>query len=834
MVQSFYQNIVLKYPKLVLFLVLLSVGVLGIQIKNLEVDASAETLLLEDDKDLAYTRKVNELYGSSDFLVIAFTPDKYLLDDSVLDAIRGMTKELEAMPMTKSVTSIVNVPLLESPPKPVKELLKEVPTLDTPWIDKKLAEKEFLSSPVYENMLVSPSFKTTIIQIILKTDQVYFDLLKKRNDFRDKEKNEGLTTDEEAQFAKIMVEFKTHRDKARILEGKNVDDMRAIMQKYSPHGKMFMGGASMIAYDIVNYIKGDLSFFGLGVISFLALTLYFIFRQGRWVLIPMVTCATSVIATAGFLGLFSWEVTVISSNFISLQIIITMALTIHLMVKYRELEELHPEKSQFDLVLDSTVAMAEPCAFMVLTTIAGFSSLLLSGILPVINFGWMMTAGITVSLVLTFLIFPTILVQMGKIHANRAFESHFTVTKKLADYTENHGGKILVVSFLTAIFCITGASQLMVENAFIDYFKESTEIHQGMKVIDQQLGGTTSLDVVIDLDDMTVVPVAAASDVADFSEEDDEDFDDFEDEFEATKNEAQYWFTSSKMAKIEAIHDYLDAFPETGKVLSLGTMLKVGKTLNGGDPLDNFALALIYNELPQEFKDILLTPYVSVEKNQVRFSIRVRDSEPNLRRNELLQRIRAGLTDELKVPKEQVHLANLLVLYNNMLQSLFDSQILTLGAVIVVLMVMFLILFRSFKIALIAMFPNLLSVGFVLGLMGWLKIPLDLMTITIAAISVGIAVDDTIHYIHRFAHEFEIDGDYVAAMHRCHESIGYAMYYTSVTIIAGFSILMVSNFIPSIYFGLLTGIAMIVALLTALTLLPQLMIYSKPFGPGKK
>ncbi|MDX2471846.1 MAG: MMPL family transporter [SAR324 cluster bacterium] len=834
MVQAFYQNIVLKYPKLVLFLVLLSVGVLGIQAKNLEVDASAETLLLEDDKDLAFTREVNDRYGSSDFLVIAFTPKEYLLSDSVLGAIRGLTKELEALPMTKSVTSIINVPLLESPPKPVKELLKEVPTLETPWIDRKLAEKEFLSSPVYENMLVSPSFKTTIIQVILKTDKTYFELLKKRNSFRDKKKTEGLTTDEELAFAQVLAEFKAHRDKARILEGQNIDTIRAIMDKYRSHGDMFLGGASMIAYDIVNYIKNDLGFFGIGVISFLALTLFYIFRQVRWVLIPLLTCAASVVATAGFLGLFSWEVTVISSNFISLQIIITMALTIHLMVKYRELEELHPDKTQEQLVLESTVAMAEPCAFMVLTTVAGFCSLLLSGILPVINFGWMMTAGITVSLGLTFLIFPTVLVQMGKIHADRTFESKFTVTKKLADYTENHGGKILIVSFLTAVFCITGASRLLVENSFIDYFKESTEIHQGMKVIDQQLGGTTPLDVVIDLEEMKTVESNVEAVATASSAEADADFDDFEEEFEATKNEAQYWFTSEKMAKIEAIHDYLDAFPETGKVISLGTMLKVGKTLNGGDPLDNFALALIYNELPQEFKDILLTPYVSVENNQVRFSIRVRDSEPNLRRNELLKRIQAGLENDLKIPPKQIHLASLLVLYNNMLQSLFNSQILTLGAVIVVLMIMFLILFRSFKIALIAMFPNLLSVGFVLGLMGWLKIPLDMMTITIAAISVGIAVDDTIHYIHRYAHEFEIDRDYVAAMHRCHESIGYAMYYTSVTIIAGFSILMVSNFIPSIYFGLLTGIAMVVALVTALTLLPQLMIYTRPFGPGAK
>ncbi|MBU3916694.1 MMPL family transporter, partial [bacterium] len=308
---------------------------------------------------------------------------------------------------------------------------------------------------------------------------------------------------------------------------------------------------------------------------------------------------------------------------------------------------------------------------------------------------------------------------------------------------------------------------------------------------------------------------------------------DFEKEFEADKGKAQYWFTSDKMARVEKIHDYLNSVPETGKVLSLGTLLKVGRTMNDGEPLDNFMLALVYNELPVEFKNIILTPYVSVENNQVRFSVRVRDSQPNLRRNDLLIKIRRELHEKLGIKKENIHLASLLVLYNNMLQSLFNSQIKTLGIVLVVLMFMFMVLFRSLKIALIAIFPNILSVGVVLGFMGWVKIPLDMMTITIASISVGIAVDDTIHYIHRFKAEFAKDGNYLASMHRSHESIGFAMYYTSVTIIIGFSILVLSNFIPGIYFGLLTGLAMIIALIAALTLLPQLIIFIKPFGPEK-
>jgi predicted RND superfamily exporter protein len=288
------------------------------------------------------------------------------------------------------------------------------------------------------------------------------------------------------------------------------------------------------------------------------------------------------------------------------------------------------------------------------------------------------------------------------------------------------------------------------------------------------------------------------------------------------------------MALVEQIHDYLESLPETGKVLSLGTMMKIAEKLNNGKPLDNFELAVLYNELPDNFRNMVLTPYVSVEHDQVRFSIRVRDSEKSLKRNMLLKKIQHELTNQPGLKKENVHLTGMLVLYNNMLQSLFSSQILTLGVVVLALMCMFLILFRSLKIALIAISPNLLSIGVVLGVMGWMNIPLDMMTITIAAISIGIAVDNTIHYIHRYRHEFKVDRNYIKAVHRCHGSIGYAMYYTSITIIMGFSILVLSNFIPSIYFGLLTGLAMLIALIAALTLLPQLIVVFKPFGQEAK
>ena len=830
MLRSFYDKLILEHSKTILVLILLVVTFLGYEARKLEIDASSETLLLEDDKDLAYTRLINQRYYTPDYLVVTFTPKAGLLEDETLATIRNLSRDLEKLERVESVTSILNVPLLQSPPKPVKELLENVPTLESPGIDRELARQEFLNSPIYQDNLVSKDFKTTALLVNLHDDPLNRELREQRDELRRKEKTGTLSVEEQAQYGQLKADFKAHRDKMRAVESENVAQVRALLDQYRVDSELFLGGLTMIADDLVTFIKNDLQIFGLGVLVFLMITLTVIFRQLRWVLLPVLTCSFSVVATTGLLGMFGWEVTVISSNFISLQLIITMAITIHVIVRYRELARTNPDKSQRELVSDTVVFMAQPCLYAVLTTIAGFSSLILSGILPVINFGWMMSAGVLVSLLLTFLLFPVLQVQFDRLLPNLAFESRFALTEVFARFTERHGTTILWVSIAVAVVSVTGATRLMVENSFIDYFKESTEIYQGMKIIDQKLGGTTTLDVLLDFPENTeeAEPVA----VTDFEgDEDEEEFDSFEEEFEESAGEAQYWFTSDKTEAIQRLHNYLDGLPETGKVISLATLLEVGEVLNDGKPLDGFLLALIYNELPEEFRKLILSPYVSIEHNQARIAVRIRDSQPDLRRNELLKKIRRDLNGKLEFPEEQTHLANLLVLYNNMLQSLFNSQILTLGAVVAALFVMFLILFRSITISLIALFPNVLSIVVVLGFMGWAEIPLDLMTITIAAISMGIAVDNTIHYIYRFQHEFLHDHNYLATMHRAHSSIGYAMYYTSITVIIGFSILVMSNFIPSIYFGLLTGLAMLIALAAALTLLPQLMIFIKPLGP---
>jgi predicted RND superfamily exporter protein len=689
-----------------------------------------------------------------------------------------------------------------------------------------LARDELRSSPLCKDLLLSEDTQTTALLIYL-ANNADRNTPKEPNKLQEETATGSEPLAERGQLKRQANQIREERDKVRRRRHQDILAVRAVMDKYRDGVELFLGGISMIADDMVTFIKNDLKVFGVGVLLFLILMLGIIFRRCRWIYLPMLCCVVSVICMIGLLGWFGWEVTVISSNFISLQLIITLAIVIHLIVRYRELLVQRPQADNRQLILDTVLSKFKPCVYTVLTTIAGFGSLVFSAILPVIAFGWMMIAGLVVSLVVTFLLFPAVLMLIPKEAPPDRQVWRFSITSFLAKLTAGHGVLIVTVSSLVLIVSLVGMSLLQVENCFIDYFDETTEIYQGMKVIDQRLGGTTPFDVIAEFDD------SGASSTVDTSASESDDIFDVFSEFDEAVTDEQYWFTPEKMDRIKAVQLYLDGLPQTGKVLSLATLLSIAEKLNGGKPLDSLELPLLFNETPAELKRLLIEPFVSVEHNQVRFWIRVRDSDKTLRRNELLKKIKNDLTSPGapgSLEGEQVHLAGMLVLYNNMLQKLFGSQILTLGFTAAALTVMFLVLFQSIRIALIAMFTNILPILLVLGMMGWLNMPLDMMTITIAAIGLGIAVDDTIHYIHRFKDEFQTDRKYLPTMYRCHGSIGYAMYYTSVTIIIGFSILALSNFKPTVYFGLLTGLAMSVALLAALTLLPELLILARVFG----
>ncbi len=829
-VSRFY-GAVLHRPWMVLLCLLGIVLVMGYFARNFQIDASSDTLINESDEAIQYARKIGSRYKIQDFLIIAYTPEGDLLSDAVLSDIAAVKAELEALEQVASVTTLLDVPLLESPPVLVKELGDgNLPTLTSPRVNREMARQELKTSPIYKNMLVSPDLKTTAIQINLKVNTHYRDMVARRDKLVEKAETGRLTPAKKETLQRLEAEILEMRRTFKQENRQLIADIRHIMADYEDDADLFLGGITMIASDLIRFIKNDLKVFGLGVFLFLVVVLGIIFRKPRWVMLPLLCCVVSVLVMVGLLGLFGWKVTVISSNFVSLQLIITMAISIHLVVRYRELLAQDPEKDQFSLVVETMRLKLIPCLYAGLTTIAGFGSLLVCDLKPVITFGWMMVGGIVVSLLISFFLFPAMLVLLPKTPPPPVKGGGRLLTGAMANFTESHGRMITVLSVLALLASAIGISRLTVENAFVDYFKESTEIYQGLRVIDRQLGGTTPFDVLLDFSEGGESrPAEKSSESAGGGE-----FDMFSEFQEEAEDQARYWFTPYKMEKILTMHNYLDSLPATGKVLSLGTMLKTARRLNNGEPLDSFELPLIYNQLPEKYREQLVTPFVSVEHNQARFSVRVVDTTPNLQRDRLISRIKHALTTRFGYDRQDVHLTGMLILYNNVLQQLFESQILTLGVVLAALMVMFLILFRSVKVAVIAVFPNLLSIAVVLGMLGWLGIPLDMMTITIAAISVGIAVDDTIHYIHRFKTEILAGRDYLTAMHNSHGSIGYAMYYTSVTIVLGFSILALSNFIPTIIFGLLTGLAMLIALIASLTLLPRLIMLSKPFGEGTR
>ncbi|MBW2625471.1 MAG: RND family transporter [Deltaproteobacteria bacterium] len=821
-----YDKLVLGKPVATLLLVFLITAFFGWFVPDLKIDISADSLVLENDEDLRYYNAIRARYGSDDYLILTYTPQGRLFERETLDDLRKLRDSLSSIKRVESVISILDVPLVQSPPVSLEELEERIRKLADPDTNLALAERELRESPLYSNRLMGPHGDTTAMRVNFHRDPTYQYLREGRDKLREKRLESELTSEEAQELIRLTTEFKRYKAELMAQEEADIARIRAIMDQHRDRAELHLGGKPMIVADMVDFVRHDIRLFGFGVIAILALLLVIAFRQPRWVILPLLTALATAVVTMGFLGLAGWRLSVVSSNFLALLLIFVLSLTIHLIVRYRELHVQNPDGEQRYLVRETVRSKFIPCFYMVITTMVAFGSLVVSGVRPVIDFGWIMGISLTVALIFTFTLFPAaiMLLKPGEPHKPRDLTT--AVTALFPPLIERHGNLVLGVALLAVVLGVIGILKLTVENRFIDHFHKSTEIYQGMYLIDRELGGTTPLDVVID------APAAFLEEEQEpfAKEEDDELWDDTDFEGEAGITGSSYWFNVFKVDEVDAIQDYLDGIVETGKVLSLSTTMEVLKQVNGGELPDNFTLALLYKRLPDEIKQALIAPYLSEDGNQLRFSVRVYESDVNLKRQELLERIRLHLTRELGLSDDQVHLSGILVLYNNMLQSLFRSQILSLEAVFLAIFLMFLLLFRSVKLALIALVPNLVAVPLVLGLMGGLGIPLDFMTITIAAISIGIGVDDTIHYVHRFGKEVKVDWDYQAAVSRSHDSIGRAMYYTTVTITIGFSILILSKFVPTIYFGILTAFAMLIALLANFTVLPVLLVKLRPYG----
>ena len=795
MLAHMYQNIVLKNPKAILVLLIITILSFGYYTKDFRLDASSETLLIDGDPDLAYLKEVSERYGSREFLILTYTPNEGMVTDTSINNLLSLKYKIQSLNWVHSVVTLLDIPLLSNSDAPLQERLESFKTLKDEDVDKDRGFKEILNSPVFRNFVISEDGKTSGVIVYIKQSQ----------------KLENIES-------KSKEEIENYKDQIKKQNHQNILEIRQVIQSYGDVGKIYLGGIPMIADDMMTFIKSDIVVFGIGVLLFIIATLWFVFRKLIWIIVPISSCIASVMIMTGLLGLLGWKVTVISSNFIALMLILTMAMNIHMSTRFLQLKKNSPSKNTLEIISLTTRKMFWPIFYTVLTTILAFLSLIFSEIKPIIDFGWMMTFGLITSFIITFTLLPTFLSFAPSDNISLKKEQNSKFTAFLGSLSISKKNLIFSVTGIVIILSVIGINKLEVENSFINYFNKNTEIYKGMKLIDEELGGTTPLEVILKF---------PKKDKEKKSTEDDE-FEDWGDEND--KNDDKYWFTKDKIDKIASVHNYLDSLPEIGKVLSFSSIIDVATQLNNNKPLGTLEMGVLYSKIPESIKTEIIDPYLSIENDEARISLRIIDSQENLRRNDLINKINFDLKDKIGLEESEYQLAGVLILFNNLLQSLFKSQILTLGLVMIGIFIMFLILFRNIKLSLIGVVPNFIAAFFILGIIGLLEIPLDMMTITIAAITIGIAVDNSIHYIYRFKEEFNKIKDYNKTLQLCHSTVGVAILNTSITIVFGFSILVLSKFIPTIYFGMFTGLAMLLAMISVLTLLPALILIIKPFG----
>jgi predicted RND superfamily exporter protein len=794
MFANLYENTILKNPKSIFVILLITLLSFGYYSKDFRLDASSETLLIEGDPDLEYLREITERYGSKEFLVLTYTPNEGMVTDTSVNNLLSLKYKIQSLDWVHSVITLLDIPLLNNSDAPLQERLEGFKTLKDEGVDKDRGFKEILNSPVFRNFVISEDGKTSGIIVNIKQNPPLEDIENRSQD-----------------------EIEKYRDQIKKQNHENILEIRDVIKSYENIGKIYLGGIPMIADDMMTFIKSDIVVFGLGVLLFIIATLWFVFRKLIWIIVPISSCFFSVVIMMGLLGLLGWKVTVISSNFIALMLILTMAMNIHMSTRFLQLRKSNPSKSNLQILTLTTGKMFWPILYTVLTTVIAFLSLIFSGIKPIIDFGWMMTFGLITSFIITFTLLPTLLSFAPTKNMSVKEDEGSKITKFLGKLSLNFQTPIFIVTIIVIGLSVFGISKLEVENSFINYFSKNTEIYKGMKLIDEELGGTTPLEVILKF------PEAKKE-----KTEEDDDFEDWGDESE--QDDQKYWFTKDKIDTIASVHNYLDSLPQIGKVLSFSSIIDVATQLNNDKPLGTLEMGVLYSKIPESIKTDIIDPYISIEDNEARISLRIIDSQENLRRNDLINKINFDLENELGIEKDQYKLAGVLILFNNLLQSLFKSQILTLGLVMIGIFAMFMILFRNIKLSLIGVVPNFIAAFFILGIIGLLGIPLDMMTITIAAITIGIAVDNSIHYIYRFKEEFSKINNYKETLTTCHSTVGAAILNTSITIVFGFSILVLSKFIPTIYFGVFTGLAMLLAMISVLTLLPSLILVFKPFG----
>ena len=804
----------------VLILVTSVIAFASFGITNFKLDASSDALVLEGDEAFKTYRKNEKEFGDSSFLIVTYEPNSELFSKESLDQLQSLENDLSKLDGVDSILSLLDAPIFFQPKVSLTEVSDNLKDLTTDGIDLAEAKKEIIDNPIYKELIIGKEGALTAMQIVLKGNNEYDDLINQRYEILDILDSKQPDTNANKQLLNDNLKLINQRisklnDNESSFNSNLVADIRSILDNYRSDATLYLGGPTMITSDMMDYIRSDLVLFGTAVALIFAIMLYLFFGNIWLVTLPLTNALVTTFITAGFLGFMDWKISVVSSNFIALLLILTISLTVHVLVKVNELKKENPNFKE--ALSESVNQMFLPCFFAALTTAIAFLSLLLGDLKPVIEFGKMMAFGISIAFISTFTLLPSLLSIIGNIPTKDRLNLH-KITNSILGFSKANTSTIYILFVLSFAALLFGASRLEVENRFIDYFDKNTEIHQGMLEIDTYLGGTSTLDIIIkepDFEDLNI-------------EFNDDLFEDdlFEDD---GSNASGYWWNVYTLAQLEEIHDYLDSLPEIGKVLSVSSGIKLARLINDGNDLNDLELALLRSVLPEDIRETLLYSYINKDDSIVRISTRVNESASDLNRKELLEKINYDLQTKFNLSEDQFELTGLAVLYNNMLQSLFSSQIGSLSLVFIVIALMLLLIFKSLKIMLIGLMPNIFVAISVIGLLGILGIPLDIMTITVAAISVGMAVDNTIHYIYRYKKEIKITKSPDSALVNAHTTTGRAIFYTAATIAAGFSILALSNFFPTRLFGIFTALAMLIAFVSSLSLLPNLLVKFKVF-----
>ena len=818
---------VIQHPYLIILSILVLVVAVTPHIRNLYIDASADSLMLENDPDLEYYREVHRQFGLDDFIVVGFKPYAGTLNENTIGLVESLSRQFEKIEGVAEVVSIISVPLLTQPQEDEDTGEITYPNLLSPQVDVDKAFQEFTTSPLYVENLVSKDLNLTALQVVLEKNEKLANLLERKFALIQKNNSQFLNEEEQSELELVRQEVSTQK-KIDIERFEQIlASIRSVLSSVENEGQYFLAGSPLVINDVKVFAMNDLETFGIAIAIIMVIVLFIFFRNPAWIFLALTCAVLNVLVVSGIVGLLGYQLTVISSNFIALLIIFSIALSIHVIIRYQEVQSLNPDQSVEENTKSAVLQIVTPCFYMVLTSAVAFFSLTLSDIRPVITFGYMMVFGLVCAFGLTFTVLPALI----KIIAPKPRKFHKDTSSAFLDRVlhlvmehKKSSVAVLVVMFMVSM---AGISQLTVENRFIDYFKKSTDIYQGLEIIDLELGGTVPLEVMLEVTPDTEEKL--------IEEDEADEFGDYLAELEDTQDDftaKSYWYNRSGIKRIDKIHDYLESLPQVGKVLSLSSIEKVFRTVNDSEVLEDFHLSLIFSKVPEDVKQSVIFPYVSAEGNQARILARIKDSDPSLVRNDLLNKISADINSSFIKDNEEVKLTGVSVLYNNLLQSLFRSQILTLGTVFACIFVVLAVLFRSLKLAFVGALPNAFTVLFILGLIGLIGIPLDIMTITTAAITVGVGVDYAIHYIHRYKKEYAQVGDRYKALRTAQTTVGKALYFTSITIALGFLILILSNFTPSIHFGFLTSLAMLISLFATFSVIP-LLLAATPTQPFK-